>query len=150
MPSRAGWRGSLFRPSPPSYAIRSGAGSRAQGLFGKSRTCGVPGRRLSAFIGVGPHQPYAPLTDVEAKIKAVPLAAGYTFRLFGKLSEQRLYQLIRQSGPIADRQFELEFLDSGVESVGVHIRLMQRCSVHLDKIAVSDPATLGGLTQFSG
>jgi hypothetical protein len=37
-----------------------------------------------------------------------------------------------------------------VESVGVHLRLMQRCSVHLDKIAVSDPATLGGLTQFSG
>jgi thiol-disulfide isomerase/thioredoxin len=34
----------------------------------------------------------------------------------GTLTEQRLYQLIRQSGPISDRQFEIEFLDSGVEA----------------------------------
>jgi hypothetical protein len=27
-----------------------------------------------------------------------------------------LYQLVRQSGPIADRQFEIEFLDAGVEA----------------------------------
>jgi len=34
----------------------------------------------------------------------------------GMVTEQRLYQLIRQSEPIADRQFEIEFLDSGVEA----------------------------------
>jgi hypothetical protein len=34
----------------------------------------------------------------------------------GTVSEQRLYQLIRQPEPIADRQFEIEFLDSGVEA----------------------------------
>jgi hypothetical protein len=28
----------------------------------------------------------------------------------------RLYQLIRQPKPIADRHFEIEFLDSGVEA----------------------------------
>ncbi len=33
----------------------------------------------------------------------------------GTVTEQRLYQLIRQPKPIADRQFEIEFLDSGVE-----------------------------------
>jgi thiol-disulfide isomerase/thioredoxin len=33
----------------------------------------------------------------------------------GTVAEQRLYQLIRQPKPIADRQFEIEFLDSGVE-----------------------------------
>ena len=33
----------------------------------------------------------------------------------GTVTEQRLYQLIRQSKPIADRQFEIEFLDPGVE-----------------------------------
>ena len=33
----------------------------------------------------------------------------------GTVTEQRLYQLIRQPEPIADRQFEIEFLDSGVE-----------------------------------
>ena len=34
----------------------------------------------------------------------------------GTVTEQRLYQLIRQPQPIADRQFEIEFLDSGVEA----------------------------------
>jgi thiol-disulfide isomerase/thioredoxin len=36
-------------------------------------------------------------------------AAGY-----GTVTEPRLYQLIRQREPIADRQFEIEFLDSDV------------------------------------
>jgi thiol-disulfide isomerase/thioredoxin len=34
----------------------------------------------------------------------------------GTVAEQRLYQLIRQPMPIADRQFEIEFLDAGVEA----------------------------------
>jgi thiol-disulfide isomerase/thioredoxin len=34
----------------------------------------------------------------------------------GTVTEQRLYQLIRQSGPISERQFEIEFFDSGVET----------------------------------
>jgi hypothetical protein len=33
----------------------------------------------------------------------------------GTVAEQRLYQLIRQPMPIADRQFEIEFLDPGAE-----------------------------------
>ena len=33
----------------------------------------------------------------------------------GTVSEQRMYQLIRQPKPIAERQFEIEFLDAGVE-----------------------------------
>jgi thiol-disulfide isomerase/thioredoxin len=32
---------------------------------------------------------------------------------FGTLDEPRMYQLIRQSGPIEDRQLEIEFLDAG-------------------------------------
>jgi hypothetical protein len=35
---------------------------------------------------------------------------------YGTATEQRLYQLIRQPGPIADRHFEIEFLDAGVEA----------------------------------
>jgi hypothetical protein len=35
----------------------------------------------------------------------------------GTLDGQRLYQLIRQPTPIADRQFEIEFLDPGVEAL---------------------------------
>jgi len=34
----------------------------------------------------------------------------------GTVTEQRMYQLIRQPQPIVDRQFEVEFLDSGVEA----------------------------------
>jgi hypothetical protein len=32
------------------------------------------------------------------------------------VTEQRLYQLIRQPKPIAVRQFEIEFLDAGAEA----------------------------------
>jgi thiol-disulfide isomerase/thioredoxin len=34
----------------------------------------------------------------------------------GTALHQRLYQLIRQPGPIADREFEIQFLDPGVEA----------------------------------
>jgi hypothetical protein len=34
----------------------------------------------------------------------------------GTITEPRLYQLIRQSPPIADRQFEIQFLDAGAEA----------------------------------
>lgn len=34
----------------------------------------------------------------------------------GTVTEQRLYQLVRQPKPIADRQFEIEFFDSGAEA----------------------------------
>ena len=34
----------------------------------------------------------------------------------GTVTAPRLYQLIRQPPPIADRQFEIEFLDAGVEA----------------------------------
>jgi len=33
----------------------------------------------------------------------------------GIVTEPRLYQLIRQSKPISEQLFEIEFLDSGVE-----------------------------------
>jgi phage repressor protein C with HTH and peptisase S24 domain len=33
----------------------------------------------------------------------------------GTVVQQRMYQLIRQSGPIRDRRFEIEFLDGGAE-----------------------------------
>jgi Thioredoxin like C-terminal domain len=34
----------------------------------------------------------------------------------GIVNQQRMYQLIRQPKPIVDRQFDIEFLDSGVEA----------------------------------
>ena len=35
----------------------------------------------------------------------------------GVVTEPRLYQLIRQTGPIVDRQFEIEFLDPGAAAL---------------------------------
>jgi hypothetical protein len=34
----------------------------------------------------------------------------------GTVTEARMYQLIRQPRPISDRQFEIQFLDAGVEA----------------------------------
>ncbi len=34
----------------------------------------------------------------------------------GTVTSQRLYQLIRQTGPVSDRTFEIEFLDGGVQA----------------------------------
>ena len=34
----------------------------------------------------------------------------------GTVRDQRLYQLVRQPGPVTDRQFEIEFLDPGVQA----------------------------------
>ena len=34
----------------------------------------------------------------------------------GTVTDPRLYQLIRQPKPIADRRYEIEFLDAGVEA----------------------------------
>jgi hypothetical protein len=34
----------------------------------------------------------------------------------GTANEQRLYQLIRQPGPVRDRLCEIEFLDPGIEA----------------------------------
>jgi Thioredoxin like C-terminal domain len=35
----------------------------------------------------------------------------------GEVREPRLYQLIRQKGPIVDRTFEIEFLDFGAQAL---------------------------------
>jgi hypothetical protein len=34
----------------------------------------------------------------------------------GAIAGQRLYQLVRQSKPVADREFEIEFLDPGAQA----------------------------------
>jgi len=32
----------------------------------------------------------------------------------GRVVEQRMYQLVRQTGPIVEREFTIEFLDPGI------------------------------------
>ena len=66
--------------------------------------------------------PAAPGTSVKFRvlIDGRPPGAAHGLDVdehgIGTVTEQRLHQLIRQSGPITDRQFEIEFLDPGVEA----------------------------------
>jgi thiol-disulfide isomerase/thioredoxin len=65
--------------------------------------------------------PAAPGTSVRFRVRIDGQAPGATHGIDmdeqgdGTVTEQRLYQLIRQPKPITERQFEIEFLGSGVE-----------------------------------
>ena len=43
----------------------------------------------------------------------------------GTVTSTRLYQLVRQSGDVEARNFEIRFLDPGVRSLRLHLRLNQ-------------------------
>jgi hypothetical protein len=66
--------------------------------------------------------PAAPGTSVRFRvlIDGQPPGAAHGIDVddqgYGTVTDQRMYQLIRQPKPIADRTFEIEFLDSGVEA----------------------------------
>jgi len=66
--------------------------------------------------------PAAPGTSVKFRvlIDGQPPGAAHGFDIDekgeGTVTEQRLHQLIRQTGSIADRQFEIEFYDPGAEA----------------------------------
>ncbi len=62
----------------------------------------------------GPSVPFRVLIDGEAP--GASRGTEVDEQGNGTLSEKRLYQLIRQQEPIADRLFEIEFLDSGAEA----------------------------------
>jgi hypothetical protein len=66
--------------------------------------------------------PAAPGTSVKIKVRIDGQPPGAARGVDvdeqgnGTVTEQRMYQLIRQPKPIADRQFEIEFIDPGVEA----------------------------------
>ena len=68
---------------------------------------------------MGPSQP-GRNTRFRVSLDGQPPAAAHGLDVDasgnGVAVEQRLYQLIRQSGRIVDRRFEIEFLDAGVEA----------------------------------
>jgi thiol-disulfide isomerase/thioredoxin len=78
-------------------------------------------RDLHLVMGPAALGPAAPGTSVRFRvlIDGQPPGAAHGIdgdeQGDGTVTEQRLYQLIRQPKPIADRQFEIEFLGSGVE-----------------------------------
>ena len=69
---------------------------------------------------MGPQTPGSPVRfrvtldgDAPGDAKGVDVQADGS----GALIEQRMYQLIRQPGPIVDRLLEVEFLDPGAQAV---------------------------------
>ena len=75
------------------------------------------GRDLHLVMG-----PAAPGTSVRFRVLIDGQAPGAAHGVDvddqgkGTVTEPRMYQLIRQPGPIIDRQFEIDFLDSGVQA----------------------------------
>jgi Thioredoxin like C-terminal domain len=86
----------------------------------------VPGKIVFRFHSRGLHLVLAPAKDAKPIRFVVRLdgaAPGENCGVdtapdgSGEIRELRLYQLIRQRGPIVDRTFEIEFLDLGVQAL---------------------------------
>jgi hypothetical protein len=86
----------------------------------------VPGKIVFRFHSRDLHFVLAPTKDgkpVRFKVTLDGVALGGNCGLdtapdgSGVIREPRLYQLIRQKGPIVDRTFEIEFLDPGVHAL---------------------------------
>jgi hypothetical protein len=86
----------------------------------------VPGTIVFRFHGRDLHLVLAPTKDgkpVRFKVTLDGAAPGDNCGVdtapdgSGDIREPRLYQLIRQKGPIVDRTFEIEFLDRGVRAL---------------------------------
>jgi thiol-disulfide isomerase/thioredoxin len=92
-------------------------GNAALNQAGGSITYRFHARDLHLVMG-----PAAPGTPVQFRvlIDGQPPGAAHGVDVeesgVGTVTEQRLYQLIRQPKPIADRQFEIQFLEPGVEA----------------------------------
>jgi hypothetical protein len=68
---------------------------------------------------MGPQRPENPVrfrVSVDGKPPGPARGLDVDDAGIGTVVEQRLHQLIRQPQPIADRQFEIEFLDPAVEA----------------------------------
>jgi len=87
---------------------------------------GVPGKIVFRFHGRDLNLVLAPAKDgkpVRFRVTLDGAAPGENRGVGtapdgdGEIQEPRLYQLIRQKGPIVDRTFEIEFLDPGVQAL---------------------------------
>ena len=76
-------------------------------------------RDLHLVMGPGPATRAAPMR-FRVRIDGKPPGASHGVDVDeqgnGTLDYQRMYQLIRQAGPVVDRLFEIEFLDPGAEA----------------------------------
>jgi thiol-disulfide isomerase/thioredoxin len=74
-------------------------------------------RDLHLVLGPGPDgKPVRFRVTVDGKPPEADHGADVAPDGSGTVSGQRLYQLVRQAGPVADRTFEIRFLDAGVQA----------------------------------
>ena len=79
--------------------------------------CGFHARDLHLVMGPGAsEQPVRHRVLIDGRAVASARGADVDEQGRGTVIEPRLYQLIRQSAPIAGRRFEIEFLDAGVKA----------------------------------
>ena len=112
---------------PESLARNEWALTGAWTISSEASTSDEPGGRMAyrftardVNLVMGPQTPGSPVRfrvtldgDAPGDAKGVDVQADGS----GALIEQRMYQLIRQPGPIVDRLFEVEFLDAGAQAV---------------------------------
>ena len=70
----------------------------------------------SLDAGVTFSTPIRASSDAGAAVSGATDEVSIAFLGSGTVVEHRLYQLLRQSGPIVDRTLDIEFLDAGVEA----------------------------------
>ena len=78
-----------------------------------ARAAGVESEMELPFAAL--HQLSAPFLDGLERLPAAAHGADVDANGNGTVVQQRMYLLIRQSAPILDRRFEIEFLDGGAE-----------------------------------
>ena len=73
-------------------------------------------RDLHLVLGPGTAKPVRFKVTVDGKAPGNDAGVDISAAGMGVVKEQRLYQLVRQNGPVRDRTFTIEFLDPGAEA----------------------------------
>ena len=79
-------------------------------------------RDLHLVLGAASGKPVRFRVTIDGKTPGADAGMDVTADGSGTVTGQRLYQLIRQKGPIRDRTFTIEFLDPGRRGLRVHLR----------------------------
>ena len=124
--------GVLLKDQANTYAVPSTLQLNQWGLGGvwtiegeKAILDSVPGRIVFHFHARDLHLVLGPTADgkpvrfrvlLDGKAPANDHGVDIDATGAGTVSSQRLYQLIRQTGPVQDRTFTIEFLDAGVQA----------------------------------
>jgi len=122
--------GGLLRDQPKSYTIASLklndwalAGSWVDGRqSARSLSAGAKisfrfhARDLHLVLGSASGKPVRFRVALDGQAPGSNAGLDVSANGLGTVRDQRLYQLIRQKGPIAERTFTIEFLDPGVEA----------------------------------